>query len=343
LKAALEAGIDGFNTTFIEADITVGGQPKFSSRLAGDFWRFEGTGRIRALNALANAVAWGAKPYLGVKAMGLAYDAESGIKTLTLSDGHKVQALAVVVATGESFRKMQFPGSDSRSVSYANEEKLTADGEDKFVVVVGGSDWAGVAALGVAPTAKHVYLLSWSQIARNRDDFEGTMGWTTEQLVWNNEKITVIEGDEIGSLRLDATGNAVSLLTKGGKEIPCNALGIFVGNAPNTEWLPPEIEQINGRVAVDAGLEASIPGVFAVGDVRHGGNIESATGRIDCVMADGRAAEAHAIQFIAALMARKKKPYFQEWMKDTSDWTNTRLEFVKPISCARCLEYSQIR
>jgi len=232
LKAALEAGIDGFNTTFIDSDIAVGGQPKFSSTLPPD-WPYQ-SGREIALNALANAVAWGAKPYLGVSVTSLAYDAQTGIKTLTLSDGQKIQALAVIIATGKSFRKMQFPGSDSTSVSYVNEERLSEQGADKFVAVVGGSDFAGNAALGAARTAKHVYLLS--PIKRNADDsWAGRMAGTTEGRVRVHEKITVVEGDEIGSLRLDEQGNAVSLLTKGGKEIPCNGLGIFVGSAANAE------------------------------------------------------------------------------------------------------------
>jgi len=334
LQAALESGIDGFITALIEADVTVGGHRKFSSK-APHFSSEESGGQL-ALNTLASAVEWGVRPYLGVRVTSLAYDERTGIKTLTLSDGQQIHALAVVIATGKSFRKMRFPGSDSQSVSYANEERLREDGADKFVVVVGGSELAGYAAMGAARTAKHVYLLSRAPITRNPDDWEGTMSHMVEGMVRINQKITVIEGDEVGSLRLDEEGNAVSLLTKGGKEIPCNALGIFVGSAPNSEWLPSEIERINGGVAVERDLETSIPGVFAAGDVRDGkppSSFMSAVG-------DGSIAEVHAVQYIAALMARNKKPYFQQWMKDASDWSGTRLDGVKG-SCKRCLEYSK--
>lgn len=337
LKAALEAGIDGLNAVLIEADVRVGGQCKFSSNLEPDF---EGRGREFANNLLVNALAWGAKPRLGTKATDLAYDAETGIKTLALSDGQKIQSLAVIIATGESFRKMQFPGSDSESVSYGNEEKLTEQGAGKFVVVAGGSEGAGQGALGAAQTAKHVYPLSPSPIERDPENWRGTMSSTKERMLRYNKKISIIEGDEIGSLRLDAEGNAVLLLTKRGKAIPCNVLGIFIGRAPNTEWLPPDIERINDRIAIGPGLHTSVPGVFAAGDVHHD-STPWPIGTITTAEADGAAAEFHAIEFIAALMARKKKRYFQEWMKDMSDWTGTRLEGMNP-RCARCLEYSQI-
>jgi thioredoxin reductase len=207
MQAAIEGAIDGFNTTFIDADITVAEGSKFSSQFTEVIpVFFKGSPREFASNAFATAVAWGAKPYLGVKAMSLAYDAQTGIKTLVLSDGEKIQALAVVIGTGAS----------------------------------------------------------------------------------------------------------------------------------NTEWLPPEIERVNGRVAAERNLETRIPGVFAAGDILNGSSIPS----ISAAVGDGTRAEAHAVQFIAALMARNNKPYFRDWMKDTSDWSDTRLAAVKHY-CPRCLEYSQ--
>ena len=307
LQAAVEAGIDGFNTALIEADRSVGGHRKFFTTLGPDV--FEQSGREFALIELEKLASLGVKPYLGTQAISLAYDAQTGIKTITLSDGAQIQALSVVIATGKSFREMRFSGSDSRSVSYANGEKLSEEGRDKFVVVVGGSTGAGYATLAAAHTAKHVYLLSSAPISRAfNTDREETMYRMVEDMLWVSENITVIEGDEVGSLHLDEGGNAVSLFTKGGVEIPCNELGIFTGSTPNSEWLPPEIERINGRVVVRRGLETSIPGVFAAGDVRDG-----ILSTVLQVFADGSRAQSHAVHYIAALMARNRKPYFEEW------------------------------
>jgi len=82
--------------------------------------------------------------------------------------------------------------------------------------------------------------------------------------------------------------------------------------------------------------------VYAAGDVRDGSLSIIAT-----ALADGGQAEAHAVQFVAALMARKKKPFFQRWIKELKDYSdnpvNGRVAVVVNDPCGKCLEYSQVR
>jgi len=345
LKAALEAGIDGLKTILIEAELLAGGR---AGMLGSNELDFEGSGRQLTSSALEKAVHWGAIPRLGAAVRLLDYNAETGIKTLSLSDGVILAARTVIIATGERYQQQQFPGSDSRSVIYGDEEKLTADCEGKAVVVFGGSDAAGTAALGASyGDADHVYVLSERTISRDHD-LANTMAYTPESMLRRIPNVTIIEEDGIGALHLDRDGNATSLITTRGLEIPCHALGIFVGLTPNTEWLPDEIERDDRgsilvgpqRVIRDVFIkdendklvplledghqvrsvdvirpnaqsyETSMPGVFAVGAVRHDG-----ASNVAVAFADGTNAEGNVVRHIAASMAREGNEFFKQWVK----------------------------
>ena len=75
---------------------------------------------------------------------------------------------------------------------------------------------------------------------------------------------------------MDATGDgrleALALRVPGGEEtVPADALFILIGAEPRTDWLPPEIERDDrGFVTTAADYATSVPGVFAIGDVRAG-------------------------------------------------------------------------
>jgi thioredoxin reductase len=279
LEAAITGGTDGLDTLLVESQPTVGGQSKYSSRIENYPGFPAGVSGARlAQNSFDQATRLGAESKLGVRVTGLSYDPNTHLKTVTLSNGETIQSRAVILAGGLEFNKLNFPGADSKSVTYGDGKTMSEMGKGAPVVVAGGSNAAAQAALGAAQTSTHVTVISRSPLEKGMSDYQ-------VQAVRHNPKITVIEGDEIGKLSGDV------LTTKGGKEIPAKSLGVFVGSSPKTDWLPKEIQRSDspgldkGKIIVDSELETGMPGVFAIGDQRVG-----SIGRILGAAADGQRA-----------------------------------------------------
>jgi thioredoxin reductase (NADPH) len=183
----------------------------------------------------------------------MSYDPATGLHTLNLSDGSTVEARSVVIAGGVQFRDLGFPGSDSPNVITGDGKALQAATGNGSSVIIGGSNGAAQAALGVAQTASHVTLLSRSPIEKGMSAYQ-------VDAVRNHPKITVVEGDQIKS---------------------CGTGGV---TPPSTSYVPEAIKAPSGKIATN-GVSTSMPGVFAVGDVREG-----SIPRIGVAVGDGQMA-----------------------------------------------------
>jgi thioredoxin reductase (NADPH) len=151
------------------------------------------------------------------------------------------------------------------------------------VVVVGGGNSAGQAAVYLAGVARKVYLLiRGDDLYKDMSSYLARRIEQTENIeVFLNTEVRRMSGDgQLGSVEIvnNKTGEMQTLQT--------SALFSFVGAAPRTDWLPPEIEK-NAKAFIQTGttvaespqwnvqrqpflLETSRPGVFAAGDVRAG-------------------------------------------------------------------------
>jgi thioredoxin reductase len=308
LGAAINAGTDGLDTAFIDMQPISGGQSKYSSRVEN----YPGfpigiSGEKLAKNMYDQATNKGAEAILERQATGLTYDPKTGMKTVTMSDGSKLVGRSVIIAGGVQFRKIgDFPGRDDKTIVYGDAKVLGTMAQGKSVVVVGGSNGAAQAALGVSRQADHVYVLSRSPIGSGMSDYQ-------VEALKANPKITIIENDQIGAVDKDESGNSRLLHTAQGKLLPADAVGIFAGSAPQTDWLPKEASRVTagkekGKVRVnrnlqviDADNKVSMPGVYAVGDVREG-SIQ----RILASAAEGQVAERNIFQYFAKTLGVKK-------------------------------------
>lgn len=295
LAAAVMGGTDGLDTLLIDGNTTVGGQSKYSSRIEN----YPGfpvgvTGEKLSQAMYDQAQRVGADSKLGVRVTGVAYDEKTGMKTLTLANGDKVESRAVIIAGGVEFRKMDFEGSNSPSVVYGDYKAISAQGAGKSVVILGGSNAAAQAALGAAQTASSVAVLSRSPIERGMSDYQ-------VQALRSNPKISVHEGEEMHKLVCDNTNHAQALVTSKGTQIDCHVLGVFVGSAPNTAWVPSSIKtHESGKIHVDPNYETSMPGVYAVGDVRHG-----SIGRIGAAVGEGQMAAKGVFDYFNKLQSKR--------------------------------------
>ncbi|MFZ5775612.1 MAG: thioredoxin-disulfide reductase [Thermodesulfobacteriota bacterium] len=185
-----------------------------------------------------------------------------------LDDGKTLSCHAVILGTGGSPRKLGIPGEDAyygKGVSYC----AVCDGfffRNKTVVVVGGGDAALEESLYLAKLAKQVY------IAHRRDAFRA--GMILQKRVLAEPKITVLWNTVLTEVLADPQGvNAVATRdTVNGSEgrIDTDGVFVFIGFEPNNSIVPAGVKMnANGYVVTDEKCETSIPGIFAIGDLKE--------------------------------------------------------------------------
>lgn len=212
-----------------------------------------------------------------------AVSTEPGIEfhSVRLTDGTVLKGHAVILAAGGTARKLNIPGEDDnfgKGVSYC----ATCDGfffRDQVVAVVGGGDTALEDALYLAKITSKVYLI------HRRDAFRGSrilqqrvLAEPKIEIIYDTVVTEILAGEEgVKALTLNvANDNGVRGLSlknvKTGEKssIDTDGVFIFVGFNPNNMIVPAGIKlNTTGYVVTDEKCETSIPGIFAVGDLRQ--------------------------------------------------------------------------
>lgn len=213
------------------------------------------------------------------------------IKTLETSEG-VFQGRTVVIATGASPRPLGVPGEDTligKGVHYC----AACDGapyRGKTVAVVGGGNSAAADALALSRIAKKVYLIHRRDSLRATKVYhEPLMNAPNVEFRWNSTVSALLSGDRLTGVRLRDT------VTGEESVVDCDGVFVSVGRQPATALAV-------GQLALDGGgyivagetTETSIPGVYAVGDVRTKPLRQVAT-----AVADGAVAVHMAEKYIA--------------------------------------------
>ncbi len=190
------------------------------------------------------------------------------LHSVRLANGDRLYAAVLILAAGGSVRKLGIPGEAEYAgsgVSYC----ATCDGfffRDKSVVVVGGGDTAVEEALYLSKLVKKIYLIHrGSSLRASRILQDRLMKEPRIEVIWNTI-ITEIKGN--GSTVEEVVFENVLTGEKG--ENPIDGVFIFIGYSPNNKLVPPAIRtNEQGFVITDDKCETSIPGIFAVGDLRQ--------------------------------------------------------------------------
>ncbi len=188
--------------------------------------------------------------------------------SVRLADGTVLQAHAVILAAGGTAKKLNTPGeieNFGKGVSYC----ATCDGfffRGMTVAVVGGGDTALEDALYLAKITKKVYLI------HRRDEFRGSR--ILQQRVFAEPRIEIIYNAVVTKINSDTSGvSGISLKdTQTGdiRDLDTEGVFIFVGFAPNNQLVPAGIKMnTSGYVITDEKCETTLPGIFAVGDLRQ--------------------------------------------------------------------------
>jgi len=196
---------------------------------------------------------------------------------IQLATGERVQAKAIVLATGARYRRLgvarleEFEGASVHYWASPLEADLCADAD---VALVGGGNSAGQATVFLASRARHVTLIA-------RRPLSETMSQYLIERIEAQPNIDVVIGCEISELKgSDGALSEVSWRNRGSGEVharPIRYLFSFIGAEPNTDWLQSSGIKLDERGFVMTGdelgddrlpLETSRHGIFAVGDVR---------------------------------------------------------------------------
>ncbi|HEY0766170.1 MAG TPA: FAD-dependent oxidoreductase [Pyrinomonadaceae bacterium] len=312
LAAAVYGASEGLDVLVVESNAP-GGQAGSSSKIENYLGFPTGiSGQALAGNAYTQAQKFGAELLIARNAKGLSCERRPYF--LKLEGEEKVPGRTVVIATGAQYRKLPLENLDrfeGAGVYYGatHLESQMCGGED--VIVIGGGNSAGQAAVFLAQTARHVYLLV------RGDSLAQTMSRYLIRRIEESANITLLTNTEITSLSGNSHLDSVGWRNNKTNRVethPITAVFSMIGAVPNSAWL-------EGCVACDdAGfiktgsdlsgedlerwhwplrrapylLETSRPGVFAVGDVRAG-NVK----RVASAVGEGSIAVSFIHQFLA--------------------------------------------
>lgn len=284
LAAAVYGASEGLRTVMIEREAP-GGQAGTSSRIENYLGFPVGlSGSDLARRAVTQAKRFGVEILTPQEAQSIRL--EDNYRIITLSDGSEISCHALILAMGVSWRRLTVPGVDQfagAGVYYGAAQTEAAACQDEEVYVVGGANSAGQAAMYFAKYARKVRML-----VRGESLTKSMSQYLIDQID-GTENIDVLPFHSV----IEATGGdrLEKILVKDSqtgevKTFETNSLFIFIGATPSTAWLDstvyrdergfictgPDISKdIHWPLERDRFLlETNVPGIFAVGDVRHG-------------------------------------------------------------------------
>jgi thioredoxin reductase (NADPH) len=299
LAAAVYGASEGLDTILLDA-IGTGGQAAASSRIENYFgFPFGLSGADLTGRAVLQALKFGAQLASPCQAVRLDAERSGGRLRLHLPAGDFIDGKAVVIATGARYRALpleRWPDFEGAGIYYAATELEARGCVGSPVTVIGGANSAGQAALYMAGRGSHVTL-----VVRGPDIAAEMSAYLVDRLLVH-PRVTVQIRSEV--TRLDGADfleeiSITDRATGSTRAQACTGLFCFIGAEPATSWLTGIATEDNGFIRTDVELtdadlgpawadlgrrplpfETSVPGVFAVGDVRSGSmkRVAAATG-----------------------------------------------------------------
>jgi thioredoxin reductase (NADPH) len=302
LAASIYGASEGLSVLTIE-DMAIGGQAGTSSKIENYFGFPSGvSGSELTYKGEVQAIKFGARIIVPRRATQLLEKDDQ--YHLVLDDELCVRGKTIVLANGIQYRRLPLDNLqdfEGQGVYYAATELEALRCSDTNVVIVGGGNSAGQAAMYLSRFAKCTYVVV------RKDGLSDTMSSYLSERIVNDKKIALITQNEVTQLKGDSNLSEVTLThveTGEEKTIECGALFVMIGAVPNTGWLKDTI-QLDEKGFVKTGngvegsrshFETSLPGVYAVGDIRSG-----SVKRVASAVGEGSVVVSSVHQFLSEL------------------------------------------
>jgi len=294
LAAAVYAASEGLCTIVIEGTAP-GGQAGTSSKIENYLGFPTGiSGQRLASRAQLQALKFGVR--FAISRETITAEQVDGIHKLTLAGGITLCARAVVVASGAQYRKLSvenYAQYENRGIYYAATAMESLLCRENEVIVVGGGNSAGQAAVFLSGIAKHVH-----HIVRG-PSLASSMSQYLISRIENSAHITLYPNSEIETLEGVAALERVAWVDRATGERtdkPIGSVFVMIGANPNSGWLYGTVKLDKKGFIVTGGEDGfestpyatSVPGMFAVGDVRSNSvkRVASAVGEGSVVISD---------------------------------------------------------
>jgi thioredoxin reductase (NADPH) len=302
LAAAVYASSEGLRTLVVERE-SIGGQAGSSARIRNylGFQRGIAGGEL-ATRAYQQAWVFGTNFLLMREVAGLR--THGGGHAVTISDGSEIEARSVVLATGVAYRRLGIPALEDfggRGVfyGYSSSDAHQLAGGNVFVVGAGNS--GGQAAAHLTRYAAEVTL-----VCRRPSLADNMSQYLQDEIEAAGVRV------KLSSIIVDAAGEGrLQRLTlrsaSGARELlPADAVFVLIGGQPRSDWLPEEVERDErGFILTGSGersFETSLPGVFAIGDVRAG-----SVKRVASAVGEGSVAIQQVHRYLAELASSTRR------------------------------------
>jgi thioredoxin reductase (NADPH) len=294
LAAAVYAASEGLCTIAIEGTAP-GGQAGTSSKIENYLGFPTGiSGQRLASRAQLQALKFGVR--FAISREVVTAEQIDGIHRLTLAGGITVCARAVVVASGAQYRKLSvenYARYENRGIYYAATAMESLLCRENEVIVVGGGNSAGQAAVFLSGIARHVH-----HIVRG-PSLASTMSQYLISRIEGSAHITLYTDSEITGLQGETSLECVTWVNRKTGESTTKPIGsvfVMIGAEPNSGWLFGTVRLDKKGFIVTGGTDGfdstpyatTVPGMFAVGDVRSNSvkRVASAVGEGSVVISD---------------------------------------------------------
>jgi thioredoxin reductase (NADPH) len=294
LAAAVYAASEGLCTIAIESTAP-GGQAGTSSKIENYLGFPTGiSGQRLASRAQLQALKFGVR--FAISREVITAEQVDGIHRLTLAGGIPVCSRAVVIASGAQYRKLSvenYAHYENRGIYYAATAMESLLCRENEVIVVGGGNSAGQAAVFLSGIAKHVH-----HIVRGKS-LAATMSQYLISRIESSSRITLYTESEIVKLQGETSLECVTWVNRRtGESItkPIGSIFIMIGAEPNSGWLYGTVKLDKKGFILTGGTDGfeptpyatSVPGMYAVGDVRANSvkRVASAVGEGSVVISD---------------------------------------------------------